>query len=550
MSPIEKDADSSAGAHQTNPMRPARVAEVSLRNLAATLQLEVRGLDGDDVQLTGVSLDSRAVLPGDLYAALPGARTHGASFAAAARAAGAAAILTDPAGDALLAADPQLANLPRLVVATPRAVLGAVAAMVYGATAAGADMPLFAVTGTNGKTTTSYFLASLLRSLGRTSGLIGTIEILAGAEAIPSKLTTPESTDVHALLALMRQRRLGGAAMEVSSHALEFGRVDGVVFNVAGFTNLTQDHLDLHGSMDSYFATKATLFTPEHSQHGVVLVDDPWGQQLAATIQVPVTTLATGTTHANQPAQNADWQVAALTPAGLGHQFELHGPDNAVLRVHTGLPGLFNVANAALAVVMMLASGVEPDVLQQALDTQDPLTVEVPGRMQLVGSSPASIVDFAHNPDALERALAAVRPAQGTGKLIIVFGATGERDSTKRPLMGAIAAQGADVVIVTDDDPHDEEPAGIRAAVLEGARTAAAQLAHPPVVEEVFPRAEAIFRAIELASPKDVVLVAGRGHEVFQEVAGVNYSLDDRVELKLARTRFGFEAEAETGIES
>nr|WP_245347122.1 UDP-N-acetylmuramoyl-L-alanyl-D-glutamate--2,6-diaminopimelate ligase [Arthrobacter stackebrandtii] len=528
------------------------------------------------VRVGGVSLDSRTILPGDLYLALPGAKAHGAQFAAAAIAAGAAAILTDDAGARLLGGAP---GVPVLTVADPRAVTGAVAAAVYARPDGARALELFAVTGTNGKTTTTYFLNSLLQALGRATGLIGTIEILAGGQAVPSKLTTPESTDVHGLLALMAEKGLDAASMEVSSHALAFGRVDAVEFSVAGFTNLTQDHLDLHGGMEGYYSTKAALFTPAHTRHAVITVDDAWGRRMAAEASVPTTTLATAqpqpegapaTDSLGTPADAlADWQVRSVRRDGVGSRFGLHGPRGAVLTVRTGLPGDFNVANAALALLMVAtellaqaaaassavgqgdeARQVVLDRLQHVLDTADPFTIEVPGRMQLVGTAPVAVVDFAHNPDALERALDAVRPEAEGAKLIAVFGATGERDATKRPIMGAVVARGADVVIITDDDPHDEDPAAIRADVLAGAREANDREGLGRVVEESGDRAAAITRAVELAGPEDVILVAGRGHEVYQEVMGVNISLDDRVELRTALAARGFPLTNASTIES
>lgn len=562
--------------HDPAPLRPIHHRGAALAQLAelvgATLGARHGELPGaSPVQVRGVSLDSRSILPGDLYAALPGSRAHGAEFADQAVAAGAVAILTDDAGARLMGA---AVVLPVLTVADVRGAVGAVAAAIYGTGGAGngAGLDLFAVTGTNGKTTTTYFLNSLLRALGKTTGLIGTIEILAGSEAIPSKLTTPESTDVHALLAVMAEKGLDGASMEVSSHALAFGRVDAVVFNVAGFTNLTQDHLDLHGSMEEYFATKAALFTAGHSQAAVVTVDDVWGERMAAASTVPVVTLATAVegqrsdlSHPVTTVQGADWQVGNVRRDGIGSRFELSGPDGALLRVRTGLPGDFNVANAALALLMVLTrlQVTQPAtqqpvaneygvlaLVQDALDQHDPFTVEVPGRMQLIGTAPVAVVDFAHNPDALTRALDAVRPDTQGARVIAVFGATGERDATKRPIMGEVVARGADVVIVTDDDPHDEDPAAIRAGVLAGALAANERLGLGRVVEEVGHRADAISRAVELASPQDVILVAGRGHEVYQEVKGVNLSLDDRVELRSALAARGFPLTQASKIES
>nr|WP_231938445.1 UDP-N-acetylmuramoyl-L-alanyl-D-glutamate--2,6-diaminopimelate ligase [Arthrobacter sp. B6] len=517
---------------------------MSLASIGKSVGVAVPGPSAS-VSITGISLNSRAIEPGDLYVALPGATRHGADFAAQAIDAGAAAVLTDDAGARLLALSADT-SVPVLVVENPRNVVGPLSAVIYGSQpAAGATPTLFGVTGTNGKTTTTYFINALLRSLGLKTGLIGTIEINAGGDPIPSLLTTPESTDVHALLALMRERGLDAASMEVSSHAVSFQRVDGVVFDVAGFTNLTQDHLDLHGTMDDYFQTKAELFTPQRARRAVVAVDDEWGRRLAASTEIPVTTLAA--TPAGAP---ADWTVTAAAARGLGTDFTLTGPAGASLSVHTGLPGSFNVANAALAAVMVLASGVDVAAVQAALDEHDPFTVAVPGRMQLVSEAPAAVVDFAHNTDALARALEAVRSPQPGSRLIVVFGATGQRDQGKRPAMGAIAATLADTVIVTDDDPHDEDAAAIRADVLAGALEAQKEGSLQCRILEVFPRDAAIRQAVELAGPRDTILVAGRGHEVWQEVKGVNVALDDRVELRDALTAKGFSVLQDDRIES
>lgn len=523
--------------------RPSAVEAVRLDSIGEAIGVVVPGASAD-VAVTGISLNSRTVERGDLYVALPGAVRHGADFAAQAIEAGAAAILTDDAGARLLALSSDTA-VPVLVVGEPRNVVGPLSAMIYRSNSTeGTPLQMFGVTGTNGKTTTTYFITSLLRSLGKKTGLIGTIEILAGGSPVPSLLTTPESPDVHGLLALMRENGLTAAAMEVSSHAISYQRVDGVTFDVAGFTNLTQDHLDLHHTMEDYFATKAELFTPARARKAVVTVDDEWGRRLAGAAAVPVITLSTSAQHPG------DWTVTETAARGLGTEFTLRGPGGTRLRVHTGLPGSFNVANAALAAVMVLAGGVDAATLQAALDAEDPFTVAVPGRMQLVSEQPAAVVDFAHNTDALARALEAVRSPEPGSRLIVVFGATGQRDQGKRPAMGAIAARLADTVIVTDDDPHDEDAAAIRADVLAGAREAKARDSLPCTVEEVFPRDKAIQRAVELARPEDTILVAGRGHEVWQEVKGVNLALDDRVELRSALTARGFNVLQDDRIES
>ncbi|AXJ10735.1 UDP-N-acetylmuramoyl-L-alanyl-D-glutamate--2,6-diaminopimelate ligase [Arthrobacter sp. PM3] len=548
--PTVPDASAPSGHASTPGFRPTAVTAVPLATIGESIGVVVPGASSG-VPVTGICLNSRAVHPGDLYVALPGASRHGADFVAQAVGAGAVAVLTDDAGAHLLALSNDI-PVPVLVADEPRSVVGRLSALIYQSRPDGAGAPaLFGVTGTNGKTTTTYFINALLRALGKRTGLIGTIEILAGGEPIPSLLTTPESTDVHALLALMRERGLDAASMEVSSHAVAFHRVDAVVFDVAGFTNLTQDHLDLHGTMEEYFQTKARLFTPEHARTAVVTVDDDWGRKLAAAAGIPVTTLATAAPAAPAgEATGADWSVVHTTPRGLGTDFVLRHRGGTELRVHTGLPGSFNVANAALATVMVLAGGHEPAAVQAALDAEDPFTVAVPGRMQLVSTDPAAVVDFAHNPDALERALEAVRSPEPGSKVIVVFGATGQRDQGKRPAMGAIAARLADTVIVSDDDPHDEDAAAIRADVLAGAVAAKEAEGLDCTVLEVFPRDAAILKAVELAETGDTILVAGRGHEVWQEVKGVNLALDDRVELRNALTARGFTVLEDHRIES
>lgn len=539
-------ADSSATTPDDGEpgFRPRSVAAVPLSEIAEVLGVTVPEQDSGG-GVTGISLNSRAVEPGDLYMALPGASRHGADFVPQAVESGAVAVVTDDAGARQLALAGEQ-PVPVLIVQEPRTAVGRLSALIYRSQPAEGGHPtLFGVTGTNGKTTTTYFINALLRALGKTPGLIGTIEILAGGDPIPSLLTTPESTDVHGLLALMRERGLEAASMEVSSHAISYHRVDGVMFDVAGFTNLTQDHLDLHGDMEEYFRTKAELFTAARARQAVVTVDDGWGRQLARMADIPVTTLST-----TPDDVEADWHVASVASRGLGTEFELVQKDGGSLRVHTGLPGDFNVANAALATAMVAASGVDLEVLQAALDQHDPFTVSVPGRMQLISTAPAAVVDFAHNPDALARALKAVRSAEEGSRVIVVFGATGQRDQGKRPTMGAIAARLADVVIITDDDPHDEDAAAIRADVLAGARAAVEKEGLDSEIVESHPRDEAIRLAVELATSKDTILVAGRGHEVWQEVKGVNLALDDRVELRAALTSKGFSVSTDQRIES
>jgi UDP-N-acetylmuramoyl-L-alanyl-D-glutamate--2,6-diaminopimelate ligase len=488
---------------------PVSLADVA-RVAGATLPA------GPAADVTGVTLDSRSVLPGDLYAALPGAVTHGAEFVAKARQSGAVAVLTDPTGAERAAAT----GLPVLVVAQPRDVLGAVAARIYGEPTS--ELRLLGVTGTNGKTTTSFLLDAVLRELGRTA-LIGTIQTRIGDEVVKSVRTTPEATDLQALFAVMREQAVAWCAMEVSSHALAMGRVDGARFAVAGFTNLTQDHLDFHRTFEEYFAAKASLFTPERCDVAVVTIDDEYGRRLAAQTVVPLVTVSTK--------GHADWTVVSRHQSerpgrwgGEGTQtsttvLDIQGP-NETLTVEIALPGEFNVANALLATAMLRQLDVPADAIAAGLRT-----ATVPGRMETFTREDglAVIVDYAHTPDAVELALQAARG--GTkGRLFAIVGCGGDRDPGKRPAMGAAAARTADVVIVTDDNPRSEDPATIRAAALAGAREAV-----PGVdLHEIGDRRQAIASAIELAGPGDTVVVLGKGHETGQDVGGVIHPFDDR----------------------
>jgi UDP-N-acetylmuramoyl-L-alanyl-D-glutamate--2,6-diaminopimelate ligase len=488
-------------------IRPQRTVPIALADLARVAGAELPAGDPPPagIAVTGISLDSRSILPGDLYAALPGAVTHGAAFAPAVSAAGAVAVLTDPAG----AGRAQATGLPVLVVPNPREVLGSVASHVYGEPTS--DLRLLGVTGTNGKTTTTYLLDAVLRRMGPTA-LIGTIETRIVDEVVKSVRTTPEATDLQALFAVMRERHVGWCAMEVSSHALALGRVDGARFAVAGFTNLTQDHLDFHGTFEEYFAAKASLFTPQRCDLAVVNIDDEYGRRLAAGTQVPVVTVST--------TGPADWQVTGRHQSEQGTTvLDFSGPGES-LTIEILLPGDFNVANALLAVAMLRQVDVPAETIAAGL-----ATAAVPGRMETFtrGDGLAVVVDYAHTPDAVALALQAARAAT-KGRVLAVVGCGGDRDAGKRPAMGAAAARGADVVIVTDDNPRTEDPAVIRAAAITGARAAV-----PDVdLREVGDRRAAIAAAIDLAGPGDTVVVLGKGHETGQDIGGVVHPFDDR----------------------
>ena len=473
--------------------------------------------DGPPEVVTGVTLDSRRVRPGDLYAALPGFTTHGARFAAQARANGAAGILTDPSGADLIGSGGGI-DVPVLVVEDPRGLLGAVSALIYG-DPSGA-LVTTGITGTNGKTTASYLLDAALRAGGHTTGVIGTVATQIGDEVLPATRTTPEAPDLHALLAVMRERGASVVTIEVSSHALELGRVDGVRFDLAVFTNLSQDHLDFHGDMESYFAAKAQLFTADRAAAALVCVDDAWGRRLADGADIPVTTYALGAP--------ADWTVTDVAHGDQGTTYVAHGPGVEV-PARVGLPGMFNVANALAALAAAFHHGVDAQVAAAAIGD----CAGVPGRMERIraGQDFLVLVDYAHTPDAVGRAIAAAREAV-TGDVIVVLGCGGDRDRDKRPLMGEVAARGADVLIITDDNPRSEPPSLIRAAMMEGARWVPS--ADRAVLLDEGDRRDAIMRAVRSAGPSDCVLVLGKGHEQGQEAAGVVTPFDDRLVVREA----------------
>nr|WP_229905261.1 UDP-N-acetylmuramoyl-L-alanyl-D-glutamate--2,6-diaminopimelate ligase [Lentzea cavernae] len=454
-----------------------------------------------DVQVTGVTLRAQHVVAGDLYAALPGAHVHGADFAATAIENGAVAVLTDEAG----AARDALKDVPVLIHPRPREVVGLLAAHVYGQPST--KIRLWGVTGTSGKTTTTYMIESVLRAANRQTGLIGTVGTRIGTEQLDSSHTTPEAPDLQALFAVMAERGITDVAMEVSSHALELGRVAATEFEIGAFTNLSQDHLDFHSSMEEYFEVKAQLFDGR-ARKEVVCVDGEWGERL---VKPGTTTVAT--------TRAADWTSGDIEVSPTGEQtFTAHGPGLDV-EIHLPLAGSFNVANALLAIACLHAEGIPAAAIQEGLGN-----VQVPGRMQRVdeGQDFTAVVDYSHKPAAVALALDAVR-AKTDGRVIIVLGCGGDRDRAKRPLMGAAAAERAEVLIITDDNPRSEDASSIRAAMLEGALAAE----NRGEVLEIGDRLLAIRKAVELARPGDVVVVAGKGHETGQEIAGVVQPFSD-----------------------
>ncbi|MCL4188297.1 MAG: UDP-N-acetylmuramoyl-L-alanyl-D-glutamate--2,6-diaminopimelate ligase [Rhodobacteraceae bacterium] len=468
---------------------------------------------GRAARISGLALDSRAVRAGMLFAALPGTRTHGAAFVPAALVAGAAAVLTDAEGARACRAAVAAAGAALAVAEDARAALARAAALWFGAQPA----TVVAVTGTNGKTSVASFARQLWDATGHRAASLGTTGV-EGAFAAPLGHTTPDSLTLHRLLAAMAAAGVTHAAMEASSHGLDQRRLEGVRLAAAAFTNLTQDHLDYHASMEAYFAAKAGLFDRllPAGAPAVVNLDGAEGARMAAVAGAaghPV--LATGR------GEGADLRILAqaFRPAGQTLRFAWRG---SVRQAELALVGGFQAENALVAAGLVLAAGGEPGPVLEALAR----LVTVRGRMQHVATRANGapvFVDYAHTPDAVATALAALRP-HVLGRIVVVLGAGGDRDRAKRPLMGAAAAAHADLCIVTDDNPRSEDPAAIRAAVLAGC----------PGAAEVGDRAEAILRGVAALGPGDALLVAGKGHETGQTMGGTVYPFDDAEQASLA----------------
>jgi UDP-N-acetylmuramoyl-L-alanyl-D-glutamate--2,6-diaminopimelate ligase len=506
----------------TRPRDPLRTPLTTVADWLGEHLLERRDRPGggaSGTEVTGLTLSSQRVVPGDLYAALPGSRAHGADYAAKAVAAGAVAVLTDGAGADLCDG----LDVPVLVVDSPRPLLGSLAARVYGDPAE--QLRLVAVTGTQGKTTTTRLAEAGLQASGTPAAVVGTVGTRIDGEDVRTTLTTPEAPDLHALFALMRERGVQGCAMEVSSHALVMGRVDGVVFDVAMFTNLGRDHLDFHADVEDYFAAKASLFTPERARLGLVNVDDEHGRRLLAEPAIPMRTFSAA-------GSDADWAASDVKLTPTGSTFTVRTPVGETFTAEVPLAGDFNVANALAAIGSLAEAGFDARAVARGIAASG----GVPGRLEQVdgGQDFVAVVDYAHKPDAVAAALATLRPLT-SGRLVMVLGAGGDRDQGKRPVMGEIAARLADVLIVTDDNPRTEDPAEIRAAMLAGA--AAVPDGERAEVHECGDRREAIRLAVSDARAGDTVVVAGKGHETGQEVDGTVHPFDDRTVLLEELTR-------------
>ncbi|KZE88906.1 Mur ligase family protein [Microbacterium sp. TNHR37B] len=494
-------------------LRPEHVPSQPLADLAGRFAHRVVG-DPSGVSVGGITLATGDLRPGEVFVAIAGAHRHGAEFAPEAVARGAVAIVTDEAGAASAAAT----GVPVLVVDDPRARLGELSAWVYGTDR---DMPLLlAITGTNGKTSVSHLVEGILTALGVVTGLSSTAERHIAGHVIPSRLTTPEASEMHALLALMRERGVQAAMLEVSAQALSRHRVDGLLFDVAGFTNLTHDHLDDYGDMATYLEAKLDLFRPHRSRRAVVCVDSPEGREVARRAEVPVTTVLTPAL-ADGPVE-ADWTVTIIEERQDGTRFRLSHRDGRELVTTVPVIGGHMASNAGLAIVMLVEAGYAWDALR-ALLSEARVPADLPGRIQRVSGDrgPAVYIDFAHSPDAFVKTLAAVRHVT-PGRVVMLTAANGDRDTTKRPEMGAAAVRGSDVLVVTDQHPRSEDPAEIRAAVISGARAARPDAE----IHECSSPEEAIAFAVSLLRDGDALLWAGPGHQRYREIAGVKRPFD------------------------
>jgi len=525
-------------------LRPDHAVPVSLQDLAnsfALLESVALGTSFEQVaqvKLTGISMNTNDLRAGDLFVAMPGLKTHGAKFIAKALIAGAVAVVTDGAGERELieakANDEQvsaaLADIPVLLLEHPRSRLGDLAAFVYGNV--GDSMPkLFGTTGTNGKTSTSYLLEGILKQLGETTGLTSTAERHIAGEIIVSRLTTPEPPEMQALIARMRERKVTAIAIEVSAQALSQLRVDGIHFDVVGFTNLSHDHLDDYPDLSSYLEAKAELFTPHRAKRGVVCIDTDFGARLAANSKIDVATIASNPDLVG----DADYSVQLLEENPKHTTFKFFNRDGASLTSSVPILGAHMVANAGLAIAMLLEAGFAFERIAEAL--AGGIVAYLPGRTESISGEhgPQVYVDFGHSPDAFLNTLAAVRKVTA-GKLIFVFGADGDRDSSKRPAMAKVGAEGCDILVITDHHPRFEDPDSIREALVRSAREARPEMP----IYNVSPPEAAIRKAVSVAGEGDAILWCGPGHQDYRDIRGVRTPYSARHEARAALKEFGW----------
>jgi UDP-N-acetylmuramoyl-L-alanyl-D-glutamate--2,6-diaminopimelate ligase len=489
-------------------IRPLTQNQRSLSSIASIVSAK-SGLSEselEEIAVTGVSSSSMDVEPGDIFCAFAGAKVHGATFAKDAIKSGAVAILTDAEGAELLQ------GLPVLVVSQTRKSAAILTSWFYGEPMR--DLFSIGITGTNGKTTVSTLCHQIFQSAGQETGLIGTVETRIGNEILASTRTTPEAAELQALVATMRERHCRNLVMEVSSHAIELERIRGSYFAAVGFTNLSQDHLDFHGTMENYFAAKSKLFTYEYADQAFINIDDAHGQILAEKTELPVQSISRFN-------ESATWHYTRIEEGIAYSDVSIRGVGGILIDSRTTLRGGYNFDNLLMAVAICVESGIDPMDIQTLI----PHLVGAVGRLEPVnlGQNFTALVDYAHSPDAVARVLAAAR--EMTDKRVIgVLGCGGDRDNSKRSVMGQELSLRSDVAIFTSDNPRSENPQAILEQMTHGLK-----ISEPSAI--VLDRTEAIKLAVNLAQPGDVVIVLGKGHERGQEIAGVVHPFDDRMVL-------------------
>ncbi len=489
-------------------MRPFISPSIPLAKIAKSFGAESTTSESDlaAIMISGATLTDSDVLPGDLFIAISGGNRHGAEFAESAKQKGAVAVLTDPAGAKLVK------DLPVLIVESPRLIAGRVAALLHGEPMR--NLHSIAITGTNGKTTVTTLLYQIFEGAHRDCGLIGTVETRIGTEAISSKRTTPEATELQALAAVMRERHMRHLVIEASSHALQLHRLAGAHFAIAGFTNLTQDHLDFHGDMESYFAAKTALFTYEMADAAFINIDDKYGARLAELTELPVVSLS-------RLNPKSTWHYAEIDAHAKQVQLKIRGAGGILIETTTTLRGGYNFDNLLMAIAIAVESGIDPIDIAAIV----PKISGAAGRLEevSVGQNFNAFVDYAHTSDAVSNVLKSVREFT-SGRVIAVLGCGGDRDVTKRPLMGKALIDNSDIAVFTSDNPRSEDPSLILDSMVSGLN-----ITKPSNV--VIDRAAAIEYAIALASAGDTVIILGKGHENGQEINGKVLDFDDRLIL-------------------
>jgi UDP-N-acetylmuramoyl-L-alanyl-D-glutamate--2,6-diaminopimelate ligase len=485
----------------------------TLGEIAAFLGADVKN-PFENIEITGICSNSQEIEEGDLFLALPGVKTHGGAFLPSAVERGARAVLTDIAGSELSSV--RDSAIPVLVVPNPRSQSGYLADWFHASPSQ--SMYLAGITGTNGKTTTSYLLNQIWHQADFDSGLMGTIGISIGDESFPATHTTPESDVVQTILSVMNERHVRAAVMEVSSHAIVQHRIDGVRFSAAGFTNLSQDHLDFHGTMENYYQAKRALFEANIAERAFINIDNEYGQRLSSEISIPTSTLSLSN-------KKATWHFDSMIHSTGGWELSIRGEGGVLIEGHFNLLGEHNLENLLLAVAIAFNSGVDPLVIGNSLTKLK----GAPGRLEKVlsGQKFVALVDYAHTPDAVERVLGSLQRVSSETRIIGVLGCGGNRDASKRGLMGKALRKACDVAIFTSDNPRDEDPSAILQSMTEGI-----QLDDSALV--IVDRREAIATAVATANDGDIVVVLGKGHESGQEIKGVKVPFDDRVELASA----------------